>query len=121
MSPRSGIAVRTNHFRSGLGVEYEMSTRFDVMMRSTTAGGLTHPSFFRTSSGFHPFCADAAMGRAIKNIAEDTITFGKVLERRTATLMQASRGRFGRVKTTTIEYGRSRGGAGVFRLEVMPL
>src|SRR4026208_736218 len=56
------MAVRTNHFRSGLGVENEMSVRGAVIIRSTTAGGRTYPSFFRTSSGFQESWAIASAG-----------------------------------------------------------
>src|SRR5262245_50851888 len=68
MSPRSLPGVRRNHFRSGLGVANEMSTRGAMMMRSITAGGLTYVSVRRICCGSQdellvvalPFCEPCA-------------------------------------------------------------
>src|SRR5688572_458398 len=119
MSPRSGIAVRTNHFRSGLGRENEISARGAVIMRSTTAGGFTQPSFLRTSSGFHDSWATAIAGSQVRVMA--ATRNARRNTDRNAPVMQASKGRFEGVKATTIEYGWSLYRAGLMCLVVMVL
>ena len=84
----------------GSAIVNEMSVRGAVMIRSTTAGGLTQPSFFRTSSGFQPWAAAIAGSHAID--AADK-TRRKVLDRGAAGLMQASIGRFRLIETTTTD------------------
>src|SRR5688572_1776292 len=119
MSPRSGIAVRTNHFRSGLGRENEISVRGAVIMRSTTAGGFTQPSFLRISSGFQDSWATAIAGSQVR-VRAVTRNARRATER-SAPVMQASKGRFEGVKATTIEYGWSLYRAGLMGLVVMVL